>query len=419
MGSNTTTTNTQNQPGTAPFSSTVSPAASVQQAGGAALGQAMSIYNMSAPYANTGDPGLGIPAGSPYTSVPNTWVNQGINNNLGVTNALSNWQLPNAAEIVNNESYNPGTAGSSLTPYWVSMARYLNPISSTTQGYLNQANDIYGSANDYNTPIGNLQPLAANTSGALTDVQQQILNDNAERLGNRLASQYSGAGRYGSFGAGIGLARGISETNNPLIASFNQQNIQNALNANQLYGGLLGGRGQLQTGATGLGSSIYNQAQSRAQDYGRMLPGFAQLAMLPGQVQQEAGNYMLNYPWAQLSNATRAIQGLAPTLGSTTSGVQPFNMGSNTQTFQPTPWTTYAGLGLAGLGALFPSDRRIKKDIRKVGRDPLTGLNMYKYRYKGEPWDKPKHFGPMAQEVAEKFPDKVADVGGVLHIQAA
>lgn len=58
------------------------------------------------------------------------------------------------------------------------------------------------------------------------------------------------------------------------------------------------------------------------------------------------------------------------------------------------------------LGALpKPSDRRLKKDIKKVGK--LDGHSLYEYRYKGEPQRGAKHIGVMAQEVEKTRPDAV------------
>jgi hypothetical protein len=57
------------------------------------------------------------------------------------------------------------------------------------------------------------------------------------------------------------------------------------------------------------------------------------------------------------------------------------------------------------------SDENMKTDIKKVGKDDETGLNLYAYRYKGDPKTYPKIVGPMAQEVEKKFPDQVVDIG--------
>lgn len=82
------------------------------------------------------------------------------------------------------------------------------------------------------------------------------------------------------------------------------------------------------------------------------------------------------------------------------------------------------GMGgtLFGSGGIFPgalaglSDENEKTDVKKVGKDPDTGLNLYAYRYKDDPKTYPKVVGPMAQEIAEKYPDQVHDVGGRLAV---
>lgn len=73
------------------------------------------------------------------------------------------------------------------------------------------------------------------------------------------------------------------------------------------------------------------------------------------------------------------------------------------------------GAGLGGLAALL-SDKSMKTDIEKVGKDKESGLTMYAYRYKGDPKNYPKVVGPMAQEIAKKYPDQVKKVGGKLAV---
>lgn len=72
--------------------------------------------------------------------------------------------------------------------------------------------------------------------------------------------------------------------------------------------------------------------------------------------------------------------------------------------------------GLFGLGAagIMASDRRVKKDVKKVGR--LMGHNLYEYQYKGERDDGRRHVGVMAQEAEKKRPDAVKEIGGVKHV---
>ena len=54
----------------------------------------------------------------------------------------------------------------------------------------------------------------------------------------------------------------------------------------------------------------------------------------------------------------------------------------------------------------------MKTDISKVGKDKETGLDLYAYRYKGDPKSYPKVVGPMAQDIEKKYPDQVKDIGG-------
>jgi hypothetical protein len=68
----------------------------------------------------------------------------------------------------------------------------------------------------------------------------------------------------------------------------------------------------------------------------------------------------------------------------------------------------------AGIGALLGllSDKSMKTDITKLGKDPESGLDMYAYRYKGDPKNYPKIVGPMAQDVEKASPANVRKIGG-------
>lgn len=56
-----------------------------------------------------------------------------------------------------------------------------------------------------------------------------------------------------------------------------------------------------------------------------------------------------------------------------------------------------------GSAAIMASERRVKKDIRKIGSEP-DGLGRYEYRYVGEGGDHPLRVGVMADEVAALRP---------------
>lgn len=66
------------------------------------------------------------------------------------------------------------------------------------------------------------------------------------------------------------------------------------------------------------------------------------------------------------------------------------------------------GIGAAGGAAAFFSDKRLKTDIKKVGKTE-AGLPIYTYKYKG---DNRTQMGVMAQDVEKKTPKAVSEVGG-------
>lgn len=75
------------------------------------------------------------------------------------------------------------------------------------------------------------------------------------------------------------------------------------------------------------------------------------------------------------------------------------------------------GLGAAGLTAAGYawSDRRLKKDINKIGKI-MNGLAVYTFRYI---WGGPVHVGLMAQDVMKVNPKAVKDFGGFMAVNYA
>lgn len=55
------------------------------------------------------------------------------------------------------------------------------------------------------------------------------------------------------------------------------------------------------------------------------------------------------------------------------------------------------------------SDRRVKKNVEKIGQLP-SGLNVYKFEYL---WDDEVHIGVMADEVEKVFPGAVSEISGL------
>lgn len=80
---------------------------------------------------------------------------------------------------------------------------------------------------------------------------------------------------------------------------------------------------------------------------------------------------------------------------------------------QMNQWNNVMG-GLFGLGSAIISDRRLKKDVVRVGE--RFGLPVYEYRYV---WGGPLRKGYMAQDVLSIFPQAVKRFGGWLALDSS
>lgn len=258
----------------------------------------------------------------------------------------------------------------------------------------------YANATDPTAAAQYLQGMASGASSGQNPALQTMLQDNANRIGNRVASQMSGAGRLGSFGYGDALARSITAANAPIISdAYNNDqnrmlsasglidNSQRALDAQRIGAATTLGssnRADLGLGLNALagqtgvqGQNISNQAnasnnlisalqggQGQALQAAGMAPtldalrysGANQMAGI-GQYQQDANQRIIDaqrqlfeqqqaMPWTNLNRYLGNVSGLGNIVGQagTTTG--------NTQVTQQTPWTQYAGLGLTAAGML-------------------------------------------------------------------
>jgi hypothetical protein len=352
---------------------------------------------------------------------------------------------------------------SSQTRYGISnltdTARALQPNAAAPANYgtgviqsggLNSGYDkpmgIYGDvAQAAGQPTASAQNLGGMASGA--DAGQnpyllQMLQDNTDRIGNRVASQMSGMGRYGSFGHGDALARSITSANAPILSSAYENDRNRMLQASGQIDASNAQAANTQMGAAQGLTGIQNFGQQNAANWASMMPQLQQSAFMPSNQLLAAGNYMDQYdqrtidaqrqlfeqqqnmPWTQLAKYSGALQGTAPwtaNAGTTTGNIQQEKQlgfqdfaqmlagGSNSAA------AGGANAASAILGLL--SDRNEKTDIKKLGTDEETGLGIYAYRYKGDPKTYPKIVGPMAQEVAEKFPGSTEKVGGKLYVR--
>lgn len=188
----------------------------------------------------------------------------------------------------------------------------------------------------------------------------------------------------------------------------NQQAIMQAQLANQTAG-LNNAQRQLQA-ALGMGTLADQGRNAQSQDVARML-GIG--AMQQDQEQKYLDDAYArftearDYPKDQL-NILLASLGMSPygrTQTTTSSGG-----GSDVGGILGGAGTALAGI--AKIAPLFMSDEKEKTDVKKVGTDKETGLDVYSYRYKGDPKTYPKIVGLMADDIEEEMPEAVANVGG-------
>ncbi len=134
-----------------------------------------------------------------------------------------------------------------------------------------------------------------------------------------------------------------------------------------------------------------------------------QMLLGNGGAQQQLEQQAINVPYTALD----IFRGVVPNsnYGSTSAGT------ASQPIYGASPLQTALGVGTLGLGMLGSSDRTLKTDIQKLGKDEKTGIDMYAYRYKGDPKNTMKVVGPMAQDVEKKFPGSTVRVGGKLAIK--
>lgn len=239
----------------------------------------------------------------------------------------------------------------------------------------------------------------------ITNVEEAALAQGRKALAQNL-NQISDAGiRAGSaFGSRQGVLEGVAASEQAqnqanLSAQLRQQGYQQAV-ANTLAG---------QQAAMGSAQAGY-QAGALGQQQSQ-----AELA-----AQEAQYNAMRGFPLEQLDIIGGAL-GQTP-YGGTSINRQPLTsnpiMGGigGALAFGAAGFNPFLGAALGGVGSMNLSDPSMKTDIQKVGKDKETGLNMYSYRYKGDPKSYPKVVGPMADEIQKKYPDKVKKIAGKLAV---
>ncbi len=192
------------------------------------------------------------------------------------------------------------------------------------------------------------------------------------------------------------LARQQGLATNQALANLNAQNYNQALGAAQQDRTAAG------NAATQFGSLANQISALGAGDYSRLLAqGGLQQGLAQQMLDTASGNAAMQsqFPFAVTGWEQGVYTGAAPSFtGYTSTSTGP----------SPNPINSILGLGAMGLGA-FLSDERMKEDAEPVGK-LFDGTTVYKYKMVGDPRTQ---IGVMAQEVEQRTPEAVHEVGGV------
>jgi len=251
-------------------------------------------------------------------------------------------------------------------------------------------------------------------SNALRNIQgatQLAVN----KIGDQAATSRAFGGSRQGISEGVTIAEGTkqagdlsaklrSDAYNQAMQQINadQNRGMQASMANQSAGLQNAGR-QLQAAQTMSGIADQGNA-SMAGDVQRM--------MTLGQMQQQMEQKYLDDAYSRFTEARDYPKEQLNILLSAL-GMSPYGKTQTTEQSNPTNWGGVAsGVGSAVLGLAMMSDEDMKTDVQKVGKDKQTGMDVYSYRYKGDPKTYPKVVGLMADDIEEKMPGATQEVAG-------
>jgi hypothetical protein len=273
-------------------------------------------------------------------------------------------------------------AGTNLQPY---MDPYTKDVINATLPIMEQQNAL----------AQNQQANQANSANAFGGSRQGIQQGVAQAQGAMNIGQMVAQLNAANFNQAQAAATG--DINRTLTADTSNQNAQQQ----KINSDIIASQGLTNTGDSMNKSNVANydmlQSAGAAQEMQQQNQINAQMAKF---------NQAFNYPQQQLGTLESSL-GMTPH-DTSTSGQ------SNTTTTTPTDWASIMANTASAAGSIYgmmPSDRRLKKDVEKVGKDPV-GVPSYAFRYKGADPKSPKVVGPMAQDVQKVAPEAVGELPG-------
>jgi hypothetical protein len=315
------------------------------------------------------------------------------------------WNLAASSGNVGSDQYNAATSGylNSLgqTPQNVTASQisqqnlqpYMNPY---TQNVINATLPLMQQQNALSQ---NQQGNAANAANAFGGSRQGVQQGVAQAQGalniGQMASQLNQA-NFTQAQAAAGTD--VASQNAAKLA--NQTAQQNKINSD-----ILASQGLTNTG------NALNQANQ--QQFNNLTTAGAGESM---QAQNEINAQMAKFQQA-FTYPQQGLGILESSLGQTPYDTSTTSAGQQ-QTTTPTDWASILTNGLNAGANLWKaaSDKKIKKNIVPLGPDPLTGVPIKSFNYKGEPPGAPKVIGPLAQDVEKAMPGSTMKTGGIMRV---
>lgn len=286
-------------------------------------------------------------------------------------------------------------AAGSLTLPFVQGGPPANPVAGFTPDQemgFSLARDAAQNANNPNNYLNNTQfapwnlaqwyqnPYQRDVVGTTT---QQLTEANDKQLAAIRARQAA----EGSYGGNRGALEEMEQNRN-----FGNTLAQTTAGLNQA-----GWQNSQQLGMQDAQKNIALQGQQWQQQMQAL-----QALLSGGATQQQLAQQAISVPYQMLD----IFRGVVPnSFGTSSTNNQPI--------YGQSPLNTALSLGTMAAGAFGASSRKLKTDIQKIGKDEDTGLNMYAYRYKGDPKNTVKVVGPMAEDIEKRFPGSTAEIDGI------
>lgn len=346
------------------------------------------------------------------------WVNQAAQQNYAFAQNVANRPLQQyqgqqvaGTSPQTQQSYDLAASmpGANAPQYNAAQAGY--------QGILGQSAPQITAGSLANTNLSPyMNPYTQNVINATLPIMQQNLGAQQSQIGGQAAQ----AGAFG--GSRMGVQQGVAQSQGALnmaqmAQQLNQANFGQAQTAAQGDINTQLTAAQANQNAAINQQNLQNQAAGGLANLGNLQNqnAFQQYLALQsaGQGQQTQQQNQINANMNQFNQAwnypTTQMNTLLASLGMTPYGQTQTTSG--TQNVQTSTDPAQAGLGvLSILGGMFSSDREEKTDIKRLGKH--HGVDMYAYRYKGDPKTYPKVIGPMAQDIQKQDPSKVVTIAG-------